>query len=484
MKTILLLIALCCMVAGRLNAQAVTRLTLQQAVEMARGQSTAARQATTTRETRYWEYRTFTSNFKPQLLLESRLPAFTRSFNEVIQPDGTILFQPVRNNNSSAGLSLEQNIARTGGTIYAATQLQRFDDFSRNSTLYNGTLFAIGLEQPLFRFNAMKWGRKIEPLKYRESRQEYIETMEQIASTATALYFDLLLGQVNQSIAETNLKNTNDILRIAQEKLDLGKISRNEILQLQLEQVKAEKSLATARRDVEISTLNLKAYIGLQNDDKLELEEPTPQTKPVVSAEKALAEAYANRADAIAFSRRLLEAEREVARAKAESGLNATLNANLGFSNRGQRINELYQQPQNQQLVNVTFTIPVLDWGRAQSRRKTAEANQQLTQYTIEQDQQNFKQQIYTQVTLFDMLKDQLALTARADAIASEKYQIAKDRYVLGNLSITELSIAFAENDQARRDYIGALRDYWGAYYQLRWLTLYDFEKMEKIGAE
>lgn len=65
MKTILLLIALCCMVAGRLNAQAVTRLTLQQAVEMARGQSTAARQATTTRETRYWEYRTFTSNFKP-----------------------------------------------------------------------------------------------------------------------------------------------------------------------------------------------------------------------------------------------------------------------------------------------------------------------------------------------------------------------------------------------------------------------------------
>lgn len=481
MKTIFFLCLLFCLPAGPARAQGVARLTLQQAVEMAKAQSTAARQAATTKETRYWEYRTFQSNFKPQLLLDSRLPAFSRSFNEVVQPDGTILFQPVRNNNSSVGLSLEQNIARTGGTIYATTQLQRFDDFSRNNTLYNGTLFAVGLEQPLFQFNAMKWDRKIEPLKFNESQQEYIESLEKIATTANTLYFDLLLAQVNLSIATTNQKNTDDILRIAREKFDLGKISRNEILQLQLEQLKSEKAVATASRDVEISTLNLKAYIGLQNGDKLELEEPLPDTKPSISAETALAEAYANRADAIAFSRRLLEAERAVAKAKAESGLNATLTANLGFSNRGQKIAELYEQPQNQQVVSIEFTMPILDWGRALSRRKTAEANQQLTQYTIEQDQQNFKQQIYTQVTLFEMLKDQLNLTARADAIASEKYQIAKDRYVLGDLSITDLSIAFTEKDQARRDFIGALRDYWAAFYQLRWLTLYDFEKQQKI---
>ena len=110
-----------------------------------------------------------------------------------------------------------------------------------------------------------------------------------------------------------------------------------------------------------------------------------------------------------------------------------------------------------------------------------AEANRQLTVYSIEQDKQTFKQQIYTEVTLFEMLKNQLDLTAKADVIASEKYQIAQERYILGNLSITDLSIAFAEKDQAKRDFIGALRDYWTAFYRLRWLTLYDFEKGEKI---
>lgn len=464
-----------------LHAQETSLLSLSEVVELAKAQSIAARQAATTRQTRYWEYRRFQSNFKPQLVLDSRLPAFSRSFQEVVQPDGTIQFQPIRYNNSSVGVSLEQQIGRTGGTIYATTQLQRFDDFIRGATLYNGTVFAVGLSQPLFQFNRLQWDKRIEPLKYDESKQEYLESMEKIAFTAATLYFDLLLAQVNQHIAETNLKNTNDILRIAHEKFELGKNSRNEILQLELEQLKSQKAVATAKREYEIATLNLKAYIGFQQNTKLELQEPVPQNPPVIPAEKAIQEAYANRADAIAFGRRMLEAERDVAQAEKEGGFNATLTANIGFSNRGQNLGDVYHQPQNQEVVSVAFSVPILDWGRRSANIKTAEANQELTQYTLEQDRQNFSQAIYTQVTLFDMLKDQLALTARADTIAAEKYLIARERYVLGNLSVTDLSIAFAEKDQARRDYIGALRDYWAAYYRLRWMTLYDFDQQTKI---
>ncbi len=99
----------------------------------------------------------------------------------------------------------------------------------------------------------------------------------------------------------------------------------------------------------------------------------------------------------------------------------------------------------------------------------------------MEQDRQNFAQAVATQVTLYAMMQEQVKLSASADSIASEKYEIARQRYVLGNLSITDLSIAFAEKDQAKRDYVLALRDFWGAYYELRYLSLYDFEKNKKI---
>ncbi|MDB5210638.1 MAG: TolC family protein, partial [Sediminibacterium sp.] len=184
--------------------QDTARLNLQQVVAMAKAQSIAAKQASTLKENKYWQYKTYRSNYQPQLSLDGVLPAYTKSYTQVVQPNGSINFQSVHYNNSSLNLALSQSIASTGGTIFATTQMQRFDDFDRNSILYNGVPYAIGYSQPLFRFNQMAWDKKIEPLKYDESKQAYIESMEQIAIRSNGFFFDLLLAQVNLQIAETN----------------------------------------------------------------------------------------------------------------------------------------------------------------------------------------------------------------------------------------------------------------------------------------
>jgi outer membrane protein len=480
-KSIIILLSFVSCLHGIAQQNDTMRLTLRQVVDMAKGKSIASKQATTVKETKYWEWRTYKSNYKPQLSLSGNLPGYSKTFREVLQPNGTIEFQPVRYNNSALNLALSQSIARTGGTVFGTTQMQRFDDFDRNATLYNGVPYAIGYSQPLWRYNPLKWDQKVEPLKYNESKQSYIESLEQISITACNYFFDLLIAQVNYQIAETNLSNTQNILRIANDKFDMGKISRNEILQLNLEQLKAQKAVGIARRDMEISTLNLRSYIGLQSTDKIALSLPDAIIHMSVDAGKIVAEAYENRSEAIGFIRRVMEAKRDVAMAKGNNGLNATLTARVGFSKSARSIGKVYESPINQQVFQLEFDIPILDWGRSKSRTKTAEAIQRFTEYSVEQDKQNFIQEIYTQVTLFDMMKDQLLLTAKADSIASEKYLIAKERYVLGNLSITDLSIAFQENDEAKQDYVFALRDFWSAYYQLRYLSLYDFEKNQKI---
>ena len=457
------------------------KLTLQQVVEMAKGKSIAAKQAVTLKENKYWQWRTYKSNYQPQLSLNGILPGYINSFQEVVQPDGTIEFQPVKYNNSSLSLALSQSIATTGGTVFGTTQMQRYDDFDRKFKLYNGVPYAIGYSQPLAKFNQLRWDQKIEPLKYNESRQVFIESMEQIAIKATGYFFDLLLAQVNLQISATNFENTKNILRIAKEKFDIGKVSRNEILQLELEQLKAQKAVGIAKRDMEISTLNLRTYAGLANNDKIVLILPKETKSTDINPEKILSEALENRSDAIAFMRRIAEAKRDVAKAKGDNGINATLSARLGYSKSAANFSKVYQAPKSQQLIQVEFDIPILDWGRSKSRMKTAEANKQFTEYAVEQDKQTFTQEIYTQITLYQMMKEQLILNAKADSIASEKYQIAKERYVLGNLSITDLSIAFQENDQAKRDFVLGLRDFWSAYYQLRYLSLYDLEKNQKI---
>jgi hypothetical protein len=458
-----------------------SRLTLEDVVELAKGNSIATKQAATTRETKYWEWRTFKSNYQPQLSLSGILPGYSKTSTQVVQPDGTILFQPIHYDNSSLTLNFSQSITATGATIYGQTQLQRYDDFDHNSVLYNGVPYAIGFSQPLGQFNSLKWDKKIQPLLFNESKQAYIESQEQISVTVTGYFFDLLLAQVNLRTATNNLVNTSNILKIANLKFSLGKVSKNEILQLQLEQLNAKKAVGTAKRDMEIATLNLRSYIGQEGDDKIVLVVPENISQMTVTSDRVLQEAFANRSDAIAFVRRIAQAKRDVALARGQTGLTATLTANLGTSNSASTIPGVYRSPQNQQLLELQFSIPVLDWGRSKAKIKTAEANQKFTEYSVEQDKQTFKQQIVTQVSLFNVMKEQLAFTAQADSIASEKYKIARERYVLGDLSITDLSIAFSENDQAKRDYVQSLRDFWSAYYELRYLSLYDFEKNQKI---
>lgn len=468
-----------------LSAQSQTT-TLTEVVQLAQAQSVAAKRASTQQRTNYWQYRSFQAQFKPQLSLDGSLPNFTRSYVQVTQPDGNIRFEPVSYNNSILNLSLSQTIAPTGGTIFVQKQLQRFDNFIQNSTLYNGIPFGIGITQPLFQFNQMRWDRKIQPLLYAEGSQQLIESLEQVSLTATNLYFDLLVAQVNLQIAETNRANNDTLYRIAQHKLDMGKISQNDLLQLQLSVLNAEKDLASARQTAAVASLKLKTFVGYREENAgqarpLELAIPNQIPDLVVDVKRAFDEAIANRSGSIGFRRRLLEAERDLEKARKNNGLNATLTAGYGLSNQGPNLIDVYVRPQNREYVSLQFTLPIMTWGRAQAIVETAKANRELAQQTVEQDKLTFEQEIFTQVTLLQMLNQQVTLTAKADQIGQNRYQIAQDRFKLSDLSVTDLGIATQEKDRARRDAILALRDYWQAFYTLRLLTLFDFEKDQKI---
>ena len=459
----------------------VQRVSLAEVVQLAREQSVASKQAITAKKTNYWQYRSFMADFKPQLSLNGTVPGFTNSYIQVVQPDGTVSFQSVSYNNSLVSLSLDQSIALTGGTIYVQQQMQRFDNFAGKTTSYNGIPFEFGITQPLFHFNAMKWNRKIEPLKYQEGNQKYIASLEQVALDATGLYFDLLVAQVNLQIAEKNRSNNDTLYKIAGHKLELGKISQNDLLQLQMGLLTARKDLASAQQSAAVSSLKLKMFLSSRDERELELEVPNEKEEFGINPQLALEQAFTNRSTSISFRRRLLEAERDVVEAKKENGLNASLNATFGLSNQGARPGDVYIKPQDREFVELKFTLPIMTWGRNKARTEVAKANQEFAQQSVEQDKLTFEQEIFTQVTLLQMLQKQVKLTKLADQIAANRYQIAQERFILSNLSVTDLGIAMQEKDRAKRDYILALRDYWQSYYTLRLLTLYDFEKDQKI---
>ena len=458
-------------------AQTSQVFTLKEIIDITRNRSIWALQANVRKENRYWQYRVYKSNYNPQLSIDGTFPNYTRQFDEVRQPDGSYDFKPVNINNSGVNFRLQQSIFYTGTQLFINSTVNRFDNFDADYKLYSGQPVSIGLQQPLFTFNELRWDRKIEPIRYEESKREYVQDLENLSVIAVNRFFDLMLAQINFQVAELNLANNDTIYKIGQGRYNLGKIAENELLELELNVMNSRQQKAEAQVDLETSSLRLRTFTGLMDINNITLILPETMPDVEVNENEAISLARKNRPDALGFARRQLEAERDVAQAKGSSGLNANMFASFGYSGRSdESLPDMYVDPVDQQNVRIGFQIPVIDWGRQKSRVKTAEANLQLEEYTIQLDEINFDEEIFTQVKQFKMLREQVIISAQADVIAQKRYDIAKNRYLIGKTSITDLNLALQAKDQAKRSYIQSLRDFWSSYYNLRFLTLYDFE--------
>ena len=457
------------------------KLNLQDVIEIAKTHSTAAVQAVTIRENQYWQYKTFKSNYSPQLSLDGTLPQFSKTNIPVVQPDGTVEFKPVTNDNSQVNLGLTQNIGLTGGQLFLGSNVLRFSDFNRKQTRYNGNPLVIGLNQPLFAFNSLSWDKKIEPLRYEESQKKYREDMEVVGRDASELFFNLLIAQINKDIAAKNLSNNETIYKIGEGKSALGRLSKDELLRLKLGVLNARKAVSQANVDAETSDLQLKSFIGFSAANQIQLILPENLLTFKVDAAVAVQQAKSNRQKVIEFKRALLEADKDLAKAKGENGLKVNLYGTFGLTNVADRLPGIYHDAKDQQEIRLGFQIPILDWGRSASRIKTAQSNRKLVEATVKQAQINFEQEIYTSLRQLTMIKEQMQTNAEADITANERFEIAKKRYFLNDLSITDLNIALQEKDQARRDYILSLKSFWNAYFNLRVLTLYDFSANKAI---
>lgn len=459
-----------------LCGHAQDKFSMQDVVSRALTQSPAFKQAETRKENRFWQYRYYKTNYNPQLRMSSNNAGslYNNSFTPVRQPDGSIQYLPLNQLNPGVNFGLQQPIQWTGGMIFVNSSYNYFNNITNDTRQWNGAPFNIFINQPLLAFNQYKWDRRIEPIRYEESKREYAENMEQISSDAVEAFFNVLQAQVNSQIAKFNLANNDTIYKIEQGRYNIGTTSQDKLLQVELQLLRSRQDVAQADLDLQTASLRLRTFIGLRSGERFDLELPDDIPQFTVTEDEAMLYARQNRASFIAFERRKIEAEQAVAQARGER-YQVGLTASYGTNNVGGALGDLYQNPARQQMANVTFNVPLVDWGRRKALMRTAIANKRLNDYVIAQDEVTFEQEILTRVRQFEMLRLQLEITKKADEVALERYIVAQNRYLIGKMDITNLNNALVEKDNAKRSYLEALKAFWTANYDLRRLTLYDF---------
>lgn len=481
-KPILLILTVLAMCNLGITQEKTKFFSFETIINMAKSQSPDGLVAKNKYLGSYWQYRSYKAAYYPMLTLDATLPNINRSITKIPLSDGREIFQEQRSTDYSMKMSLSKTIGLTGGQLFINSGLERLDVF-KDSTLtsYLSNPITVGYRQPIFNYNPHRWERKIEPIKYDEAKQTYLEDIEQLSIKASNLFFDLLDAQIRARIAKINQANNDTLYKIAQGRYNLGKIAENELLQLELSLLNSNLQLEQTKNDVEVNLFRLKSFLGIKDNEKIDLLIPQQFPNFKIDASKAIAEARNNNSEALSFERKLLEARSSVSRAKMENRFNANLYALYGLTQSAVEFANVYKNPQDQQQLSLGLQIPILDWGLAKAKIKVAESNEELINTQVAQQKIDFDQQVLIKAMQFNMQYNQLMIAAKADTIGAKRFEVTKARYMIGKVEITELNIAMAEKDRATQDYIAALRSFWTTYYEMRKLTLYDFVENKQL---
>lgn len=450
-------------------------LTLQQAIEMAQRNGLQARAALGVRDAARGRDRAFDARLLPQLSLSGNVPVYQRSIVGVIQPDGSTIYRPIQETRSDLNMLVTQRIPFTGGTLTMSSRLNKREGNSLPET-WSSSPFSLSISQPLLRSNTIGWERELNGLSADIAERQYLEAKEDVALQVSTAYFDYFAAQVALRNAASNAATNDTLYRLNQGRFEVGKISENDLLQSELEQLRARTALDGARLEHDRALAALRLALNVPPDMPLEITVTSEVPDFEADTTLAVTQALRNLSSVRSLDLQDATARRSVSEARFNGGPGATVNATYGYNATGAAMNDVYRDLQQAQQFSLNVQVPLISWGARGADVQAARAELSRVQSASRIAREQARQDAHFAVLQVSLARRQLAIAAKADTVAQKRFEVAYNRYVIGRIDVDQLYLAQQAKDQALLSYVQSLRGYWQAHYRLRRVTLYDFE--------
>ena len=474
MKKLILLFAI---MSLNLQAHAQITLNLQKAIEIANDSSLTAFRYQNMYLAGYWEYRTYKANRLPSMSLNLMPAQYYRYITQRYDSNQDVdVYREQQMFSASGGISIQQNFDLTGGTFYIDSELEYMRNFGyTKSTQFSSIPIRIGYQQSLLGFNPFRWERKIEPLKFEKAKKTFLYNQESISEEVVRYFFALASAQADLELAKEQVASCDTLYKIGLQRQKIAAISRADLLTLQLDKVNAQNTLENAQITMKRAMTALALYLNLDKNTQIKLELPGKPKVLNISAEEALSKAQENNPTYLEQRQSVLEAEREVNRSKMESRFNASVNASIGFNQVAEDFRNAYRKPLQQDLVSVSVSIPLVDWGVRKGRLNMAKNNLSVTRIAARQQEQSVEEEVMMTVNDFNIQQRLINSAEEALDLAILAYEQTRQRFIIGKADVNSLTLALNRQQEAQKNYLASLQNYWMNYYKIRKLTLHDF---------
>ncbi len=376
--------------------------------------------------------------------------------------------------------SLQNQLAKSNGNNGGSFQqfgLSQAQVFSQNTAqvatvynLYNGSLNQIQAQQAK---------RQIESARFDERRAE-----QQLASDVAAAWYGAVQRRDALRLAEGDRAYQLQLLAAARAQERVGRVAGVDVLRAQVNELRSESNLTSARADEVNARESLAQRIGALPDTPFalppELPEPALPTTPVESLVDAALGARADVASARAQVgvARLADAAIETDRrpqlqlsgsfGNIETPTTATSATQVipGF---GVVPGTSVTRPGFWQLgASETFTLPFIEYGTRRAAHRAARAQVDASLATLASTESGVATDVRQALRGAQTASANLATAREAQRLGAESARIAQLQYRNGLISLTDATSAQQSALQAATDLVAARVTYLNALVRLR----------------
>ncbi|HYQ59299.1 MAG TPA: TolC family protein [Draconibacterium sp.] len=382
--------------------------------------------------------------------------------------------------------TVSQPILPTDGTIsltnqfgWSSSNSTRNTGISENEVFFNN--LSLNLNQPLFTYNTLKLTLRELELSFENARISYAMQLLNLERNVTQYFYQVYMAQMNLSIAQDELENTQKSYDIIKNKVEAGLAAKEEEYQAELNLASSKSSLQNSEVTFENAKDQLKLYLGMDLYEDIVILANVSADPVPVDMDLAIENGLNSRME---LRQREIDVETsqfDLIRTKAQNEFRGDMNLRFGITGDDPNLGNIFDNPTKSPSVSLSFNIPIFDWGERKARIAAAEASIESQQINLEEQNKQIIIDIRQVYRNIQNQLNQIDLAEQNERNAQLTYEINLERYENGDLTGMDLNLYQSQLSSQKVALSQALINYKIELLNLKIQSLYDFEKGEAI---
>jgi len=403
----------------------------------------------------------------------------TRQFNDFFSTWNTS-----ETKSSFGTFTISQPISWTDGELALINQLSWRDSYSeyldQQSKTFSNDLY-LSFKQPIFTYNRTKLEMRELELDFEDSALSYAIQRLYLEYLVTQNFYNVYQKKSNLQVSIEDYHNRELSYNIIKNKVEAGLEAQEELFQAELDLTTSKSEVQNTQTDLDNNMDSFKKLIGFSIFDDITVTADISHVPIEIDLQKALDTGLKYRMELRQKEINIENAKYNLIRASATNEFRGDINLSYGIIGTNEEFEQLYDAPTKSQQFAINFNLPLVDWGRKKSIMKAYQAIVDDNELSLDDQKKDIIIEIRKAYRNLKNLVNQIEIANQNVRNAQLTYDINLERYRNGDITSMDLNLFQNQLSRSKTSRVSALINYKLELLNMKILSLYNFEKNERV---